>query len=109
MRNNTLTNSQVHGISILGDASRTTVDRNTIAGRGSTPIHVRRAVALPTGRTLNDTSGWSVSRSFVDHLKTLLQPLNAMWLLVALLVLVTAVRGRRRPRGFTHPYATRHP
>lgn len=109
VRNNTLTNSQVHGISILGDASRTTVDRNTIAGRGSTPIDVRRAVALPTGRTLNDTSGWSVSRSFVDHLKTLLQPLNAMWLLVALLVLVTAVRGRRRPRGFTHPYADKAP
>ena len=45
----------------------------------------------------------------MDHLKTLLQPLNAMWLLVALLVLVTAVRGRRRPRGFTHPYADKAP
>ena len=109
VRSNSLSDAAVHGITILGDARHTTVEDNTIAGHGSSPIDVRRALALPAARTANNTSGWAVPRSFADHLRSLLQPLNAMWVLVAVLLLVTAVRGRRRPRQFSHPYADKAP
>lgn len=106
---NTLTDASMHAVSLVGEVGGSTLRENTIGGRGPSAIDSKRAVDLELGKYDNDVSGWNDTTPFLVTLKRFLQPLTLMWILLGLLVVFTAVRGARRHRRFTHPYADKAP
>ena len=99
---NTVSGMTNHAVSLVGEASGTVVAENTLAGRGPSAVDGKRA----DGEVVrdNDTSGWTSTKPFWTTLRNALQPLTVMWLLLALVVVVTALRGGRRRLSRRHPY-----
>lgn len=99
---NTVSDMTNHAVTLVGAASGTVVTENSLAGRGPSAVDAKRA----DGEVVrdNDTSEWTSTKPFWTVLRNALQPLTVMWLLLALVVVVTALRGGRRRRSRTHPY-----
>ncbi|MEV6282928.1 right-handed parallel beta-helix repeat-containing protein [Kribbella sp. NPDC051770] len=106
---NTLSDADSHAVSLVGTVSLTKVSENTISGRGPSAIDSKRADDVNMRRWKNDESNWHDTTPFLVTLKRFLQPLTAMWLLLAALLIFTAARGTRRIRRFVHPYADKAP
>jgi hypothetical protein len=109
IQRNTLSDAISHAVSLVGSVSATKVTQNTISGRGPSAIDIKRAANVNTRRWDNDESHWSDTTPFLITLKRFLQPLTAMWLLLAALLIFTAARGTRRIRRVIHPYADKAP
>ncbi|WP_448810047.1 right-handed parallel beta-helix repeat-containing protein [Agromyces bauzanensis] len=102
---NTFRDVSNHAVTLVGTATGTQVTGNSIAGHGSTPIHDDAVGGHIVG---NDVEGWETPPTVASVLSTFLQPLTVIWILLALLLLFTALTGRRR-RGIRHPYPERVP
>ena len=106
---NTLSDADSHAVSLVGSVSEAKVSENTISGRGPSAIDTKRAADVNMRRWDNDDGHWHDTTPFVVTLKRFLQPLTAMWLLLAALLVFTAARGSRRIRRIVHPYADKAP
>ena len=107
--NNTLTDADMHAVSMVGDVGDSFLEENTIAGRGPSAIETNRAGDVDRGSWHNDTSRWEDTTPFLTTLKHFAQPLTLMWLLLGGLLLFTAVRGARARETKQHPYADKLP
>ena len=106
---NTLTRATLHSVTLVGDVSGTHVDRNTISGRGPSALDSTRAVEFSWRPFENDTSGWSDTTPLLVTLKRLAQPLTLLWITLAVIVVVTAFRGRSARRVRRAAYVDRTP
>ncbi len=109
VQRNTLSDADSHAISLVGAVNLTKVTENTISGRGPSAIDTKRASDVNMRRWNNDENHWHDTTPFLVTLKRFLQPLTAMWLLLAALLIFTAARGSRRIRRIVHPYADKAP
>lgn len=109
VKRNTLSDASMHAVSLVGDVAATQVTENTIGGRGPSAIDAKRAEDVNMRRWQNDDAHWTDTTPFLVTLKRFLQPLTAMWLALAALLLFTAARGTRMRRRFGHPYADKAP
>ena len=94
-----------HGISLVNAVGSTSVTYNTVKGIGAGAIDTFRVKGSALTVANNDTSGWVDLRTWTRHLKQLLSPLTVLWLVILLLIAITALRGRRQRSASGHPYA----
>jgi hypothetical protein len=95
-----------HAVTLVGDATGVRVTGNTIAGHGSTPFYDD---ATGGYFARNDTEGWEKPVTVDSVLQsTIGQPLTLVWTALGVLLLATAVTGRRR-RGTRDPYLEQRP
>lgn len=102
---NTFRDVSNHAVTLVGTVTGTQVTGNTIAGHGSTPVFDDALGGHVSG---NDLDGWETPPTVASVLSTFLQPLTVIWILLALLLLFTALTGHRR-HGIRHPYPERVP
>ena len=101
---NTVTNVVNHGIALIGATGASTVDNNTAAGSGPSAIDTSRTENATV--TDNDVEEWRSTKPLDVILRGIFQPLTVMWLLLGILLLVTALSSiGRKNTGFRHPYA----
>ncbi|QGQ20234.1 right-handed parallel beta-helix repeat-containing protein [Cellulomonas sp. JZ18] len=103
VRRNTMSGMTLHGVTLVGATEGAVVRENDLAGRGPSAVDAKRATGAEVAD--NDTSGWTSTKPFWTVVRNAAQPLTVMWVLLGLLVLVTALRGLGRPRERRHPYA----
>ena len=104
VRGNTVQGAGSHGLSLVGQVSGTQVQYNVLAGTGPSALDTDRSSG-DVERTGNQVSGWHDTTPWYFVFKKLLHPMTALWTLIALLVVTSAVRGRGRAREIEHPYA----
>lgn len=109
VQGNTVTGADGHAFTLVGRLGSTLLTDNRISGRGASAIDLQRAIDLDRDGWENDDSGWHDTTPFLVTLKRFLQPLTLIWLLLALLLGFTAVRGTRTRRSKAHPYADKTP
>ena len=98
VRGNTVQGAGSHGVSLVGQVSGTQVQYNVLAGTGPSALDTDRSSG-DVERTGNQVSGWHDTTPWYFVFKKLLHPMTALWTLIALLVVTSAVRGRgRAPR-----------
>ncbi|WP_186372235.1 right-handed parallel beta-helix repeat-containing protein [Arthrobacter sp. KBS0702] len=95
-----------HGISAQG-AAAVNIKANKIAGYGPSAVDLKRAGNATVAN--NSTNDWTLTKSFWQLLVSFFQPLTIMWTVLALVLMFTALRGRRRQRTIRHPYAAQAP
>jgi hypothetical protein len=100
---NTIEDVTNHGITLIGATSRSVIDNNTTSGVGPSAIDTARAA--DTVVTDNDVDGWRSTKPLDVVLRGIFQPLTVMWLLLGLLLIISAVSSiGRKNTSFTHPY-----
>lgn len=105
---NTVDDVTSHAITLVGTTGGSEVSDNTVGGRGPSAIDVARTTGVAV--TDNSTEDWDSTKPLSTVLRQIFQPLTVVWLLLALLVLVTALTSlRHRNAGVRHPYANRAP
>ena len=104
VKRNTLTDANMHAVTLVGNLGSTQVTENTISGRGPSAIDAKRADGVTMDRWQNDDDHWHDTTPFFVTLKKFLQPLTALWMALGALLLFTAARGTRRTRRIRHPY-----
>jgi hypothetical protein len=109
VQRNTLSDATSHAVSLVGTVNATKVTENTISGRGPSAIDTKRAADVNMRSWRNDDGNWHDTTPFLVTLKRFLQPLTAMWLALAALLIFTAARGTRKIRRIVHPYADKTP
>jgi len=105
---NRLANVSNHGITLIGAATGSSVVDNTVGGTGPNAVDTARA----TGTTVhgNTTTGWTNTKPLNVILAEIFQPLTVLWMILGLIVLISALSGIGRKRsGFRHPYANQVP
>jgi hypothetical protein len=104
---NVLESISNHGITLVGDVSATSVEGNTVSGDGTTPI----AAEGSTGALVTDNNllGWAPAYTVEKAVNSIFQPLTLIWVLLAALLLVTAVTRQKRAERIRSPYAERVP
>ena len=108
VRGNTIDRVTLHGVTVAGPVKGTQVAYNTVSGTGPTAIDASRA----DGRIKverNQTGGWHDTRSLLQQLRHWARPMTLLWLGVALLVVLSAVRSRKLGAKGSHPYAKQAP
>ena len=106
--NNTMSSMANHGVSVLGDARGVSVADNTIAGFGTLPIYDKEAVGLSLG--VNNLDEWRPAPTPSSVIRSVFQPLTIVWLVLALLLVVTALGPRSLRFGLIrHPYPEQVP
>ncbi|MCB2413294.1 right-handed parallel beta-helix repeat-containing protein [Demequina sp. TTPB684] len=106
---NTITDATVHGVSVVGTATGTTIAGNEVAGAGSSAVDTLRAEGAVVSET-NDVANWSYGSFFERAVDFATTPLSLMWALLGLiLALAASVRIRARRAGVRHPYEDREP
>jgi parallel beta-helix repeat protein len=104
VRDNTVSRASGHGVSLVGAVQGTQLRDNVLGGRGTSAIDDRRA-AGHTDQSGNDSSGWRPPSLAYAVVHWVLHPLRELWLAILLILLATAIYGRRRRGRSTHPYA----
>lgn len=108
IEHNTIAHGSVHGITLVGKTATTLVSGNTVTGSGSSAIDIARASGAIV--KANDVEGWQVTRPFLSMMRSILQPLTVLWIILALIVISTALGGSgRKSRGLRNPYASHIP
>jgi nitrous oxidase accessory protein NosD len=106
--NNTVEDVSNHALTLIGDTGASTISDNTLSGRGRSAIDVARTSG--TQVTGNDVDNWDSTKPLSTVLRQIFQPLTVVWMLLALLVVMTAFTSlRHRSAGVRHPYANRVP
>jgi parallel beta-helix repeat protein len=101
---NTVADARSHGVSFVGGVDGSEASYNVLAGSGSSALDTRRSHG-DIASTTNNTDGWHDTTGWVVIFKKLLQPMTALWSALAVLIVVSAIRGRRGDRPIEHPYA----
>jgi len=105
---NTVDDVTSHAITLVGATGSSVVSDNSVGGRGPSAIDVARTTGVAVSD--NSTEDWDSTKPLSTVLRQIFQPLTVVWLLLALLVLVTALTSiRHRNAGVRHPYANRAP
>jgi Periplasmic copper-binding protein (NosD) len=110
VRGNTVQEASVHGVSLVGAVDGSLVSANVLSGNGPSALDtVRSADRDKVTNENNQTSGWDDTTPWYLWFRQLLHPMNALWGIIALLVLLSAVRSRRQGSAgrhqVAHPYA----
>lgn len=103
VRGNTVQNASVHGVSLVGNVEGSAVGFNVLAGHGASALDRGRSRG-EVERLPNQLGGWDDTSPWYDWFKKLLHPMNALWAIIAILTLLSAVRSRRRAPVVVHPY-----
>lgn len=107
VRNN-ISNVHVHGVTFIGSNVGSRVYANTVSGSGPTPVDTARGSGVEVG--LNLAPLWTTTKPFPVILGEIFQPLTVLWIVLGLIVLISAISGiGRRHTGFRHPYADQVP
>ena len=105
---NRLTNVSTHGITLIGATGGSSVMRNTVSGAGPTAVDTARATGVIVQG--NTTTGWTNTKPLAVILGQIFQPLTVLWMILGLIVLISALSGiGRRHSGFRNPYADQVP
>jgi hypothetical protein len=98
VRDNTVADATIHGITLTGRLAGTHATGNELTGTGPTAIDSDRAIGARVEGNIVD--GWAASRSLAQIVATVMQPLTIVWLLVSVLVVVAVLSrlgaGRKR-------------
>jgi hypothetical protein len=96
---NLISDVELHGIVLTGRLAGSAITDNELSGTGPSAINDERALSARVEANLID--GWASSRSIEQILRTLMQPLTVVWLLVVTLVIVALITrlGAGRKRG----------
>lgn len=104
---NTVRAAARHGVTLVGDVDGSSAGGNTLSGTGQGTAAVDSVRA--TGRvtwTPDDVTDFDDTTSVHHWMKILLHPMNVLWLMIALLLLASALRSRVHRRAAPgHPYA----
>ncbi len=95
-----------HGVSAIG-AAEITVRSNIISGSGPSAVDLKRAGNTTVSN--NTTTEWTVTKPFWQMVASFFQPLTILWTALGLILVFTALRGRRLQRTIRHPYADQAP
>lgn len=105
---NAISDVNSHGIALVGETGASTIERNTVTGIGPSAIDVSRTEGAVL--TKNNIDDWYGTKPLGVILANIFSPLTVMWILLGLLLLVTAVSGiGRKSREIVHPYANLAP
>jgi nitrous oxidase accessory protein NosD len=106
---NTLSSISNHGITLLGSMESTRVAHNNVGGYGSTAIWDENAF----GATIEENYllDWHPAPTVTRVVNSVFQPLTFIWLILAALLVATALTRKRhlRVRTIGNPYAERVP
>ena len=80
VKRNTLTDANMHAVTLVGNLGSTQVTENTISGCGPSAIDAKRADGVTMDRWQNDDDHWHDTTPFFVTLKKFLQPLTALWM-----------------------------
>jgi hypothetical protein len=110
IRGNTVQSARNHGVSLVGATSGTTVTYNVVGGVGPSALDTSRTDARLTIRE-NQLFAWHDTSSFWIRFRHYASPMTMLWSAILLLILFSAVKGRRRLKSFVvrHPYADKAP
>ncbi|MFJ5640223.1 right-handed parallel beta-helix repeat-containing protein [Streptomyces sp. NPDC093223] len=114
IRGNTVQDATNHGVSLVGGVDGTTVSFNVIGGVGPSALDAGRSHG-DTDIKENQTFAWYDTSSFWVRVKHYASPMTLLWTGILLLILFSAVMGRRRRRGhgragrIVHPYSDKAP
>ncbi|HEU4423031.1 MAG TPA: right-handed parallel beta-helix repeat-containing protein [Pilimelia sp.] len=114
VRGNTIQNARNHGVTLVGQTSKSMVSYNVIAGVGPSALDTTRSSGRVTIRE-NQTFAWHDTSSFWIKFRHYASPMTMLWASIALLILFSATKGRRtlaalrQARGGVHPYADKMP
>lgn len=103
---NRLTDISNHGVSALG-AAEISVTSNIVSGSGPSAVDLKRAGNATASN--NTTTEWTVTKPFWQRVASFFQPLTILWTVLGLILVFTALRGRRLKRTIRHPYAEQAP
>ena len=106
VESNRISNISNHGVSALG-AAEISVRSNIFSGSGPSAVDLKRAANASASN--NTTNEWTVTKPFWQMLVSFFQPLTIVWTILALILVFTALRGRRLRRTIRHPYADQAP
>jgi nitrous oxidase accessory protein NosD len=105
---NTVEEVSNHAITLIGRTGDSVISKNTVSGVGPSAIDVARAAE--TRVSGNDIDGWRSTKPLDVVLRGIFQPLTVMWLLLAVLLIVSAFSSiGRKHTGFRHPYSNLAP
>lgn len=105
---NTISNVHVHGVTFIGATLGSKVFANTVSGSGPTAVDTARGTGVTVG--LNFSPLWTTTKPFLVILAGIFQPLTVLWIVLGLIVLISAISGiGRKYSGFRHPYADQVP
>ena len=99
---NSVLDASSHGVSLVGQVGGSRIASNRLTGNGPSALDTSRGDG-DFATSGNDTTGWSDTTPWTSWFKKLLEPMNALWALLAALLVVTAVRGRRRRKVVAQP------
>jgi hypothetical protein len=108
VRGNTVQDAHNHGVTLVGQVNRSVISYNVIAGVGPSAVDASRADGRLTV-TENQVFAWHDTSSFWIQFRHYFSPMTMLWTTILLLILFSAVKGRRRLRGVRHPYADKAP
>ncbi|GAA0366332.1 right-handed parallel beta-helix repeat-containing protein [Actinoallomurus spadix] len=104
---NTVQSASRHGVSLVGQVGGARITGNTFGGAGTSALDVSRAKGT-AAISNNGTAGWHDTAGFWTEVRRVAKPMNIIWTLVFLLVVVSALRSRgsglRIGRRHVHPY-----
>lgn len=103
---NTVQRAETHGVALVGHVAGSDVVGNVLAGSGASALDSSRssgagAVAFGGG---NDVHRWDQESGFYFWFQKLFHPMTIIWGMVALLLIVSAIRSRKNGL-IVHPYA----
>jgi hypothetical protein len=118
VRGNTVQDGTHHGITLVGAVDKSLVTYNVISGVGPSAVDTTRAHGGITVKQ-NQTFAWHDTSSFWIKFRHYASPMTMLWAGILLLILSSAVLGRRQSRrgrrrsgrvGLgTHPYEDKRP
>ncbi|HEY6530796.1 MAG TPA: right-handed parallel beta-helix repeat-containing protein, partial [Acidimicrobiales bacterium] len=103
VKSNTVQGARSHGVSVVGDADGSEVSYNVLAGSGASGYDAHRSDGS-VSNAMNNLDGWSDTSPWYYWFKKLLQPMNLLWALIVVFIVVSALRSHRA-RPVQHPYA----
>jgi hypothetical protein len=113
IRGNTIQDGSNHGITLVGGVSESIITYNVISGVGPSAVDTTRAHGDIAVRQ-NQTFAWHDTSSFWVKFRHYASPMTLLWTFILLLILISAVLGRRQSRRGNrrggqrlgvHPYA----
>ncbi|BEP13648.1 hypothetical protein acdb102_19590 [Acidothermaceae bacterium B102] len=104
VKGNTVEGATMHGVTVVGHSAHTVVANNVLSGRGLSALDSSRSFGgVTTSENINN--GWHDTSPWYVKAKVLLHPMTLLWGTLLLLILVSAVRSRKRNDDIVHPYA----
>jgi hypothetical protein len=105
---NTIEGVTNHAVTLIGETGSSDITKNTVSGAGPSAIDVARTDHTTVG--VNDMDDWRSTKPLGVVLRGIFQPLTVMWLVLGLLLVVSALSSiGRNNNGFRHPYESLAP